>query len=250
MTAPAAPSASEHSHTPDGIRARLDCGPSHGYLRDFVYGAIDGAVTTFAVVSGVAGAGLAPNVVIILGVANLVGDGFSMAAGNYLGTKAEVEQRQRTRLMEEHHISQFPEGEREEIRQIYAAYGFDGELLEEIVRVITSNRDRWIDTMLREEHGLAAQTPNPWRAAISTFIAFLVVGSVPLLPFLLNLLIPVPVPYLLSTLFTFVAFFLVGTAKARFVSQHWAWAGFETLIVGGAASGLAYLCGLLLKSVA
>jgi len=81
------------THTPENVRQRLQTPTTHSYLRDFVYGAIDGTVTTFAIVSGVAGAGLSTGVILILGVANLVGDGFSMAASNYLGTKTEEELR-------------------------------------------------------------------------------------------------------------------------------------------------------------
>jgi VIT family len=79
----------EHEHSPEAIRARLATEPRHTYLRDWVYGGIDGAVTTFAVVSGVIGAELAPGIVLILGVANLIADGFSMAASNYAGTRTE-----------------------------------------------------------------------------------------------------------------------------------------------------------------
>ena len=83
------------SHTPEAVAVRLNGGPGHGYLKDFIYGAIDGAVTTFAVVSGVAGAGLPSSVIIILGLANLLADGFSMAVSNYLGTKAELEHKEK-----------------------------------------------------------------------------------------------------------------------------------------------------------
>ncbi|MCA9080108.1 MAG: VIT1/CCC1 transporter family protein [Planctomycetaceae bacterium] len=237
-------------HTPEAIQRRLSEGPSHSYLRDFVYGAIDGAVTTFAVVSGVAGAGLSTNIVIILGVANLLGDGFSMAAGNYLGTKAEAEQRERTRQMEERHIASFPDGEREEIRQIYAGQGFSGDLLEQIVEVITADRERWVHTMLREEHGLPSIVPHPLRAAATTLIAFILVGMVPLVPFIVGFLITIPQPYVVSTVMTAVAFFLVGMAKSRFVEQSWYKAGTETLVIGSLAAGLAFLSGMVLKFVA
>ncbi len=85
----------EAGHTPEAIQARLDA--AHSDLRDFIFGAIDGTVTTFAVVSSVSGAGLAAGVLIILGVANLVADGFSMGISNFLGTRAEQQQRGRTR---------------------------------------------------------------------------------------------------------------------------------------------------------
>ncbi|MGH8978267.1 MAG: VIT1/CCC1 transporter family protein, partial [Acidimicrobiia bacterium] len=67
------------SHTPEAIAARLRIGPRRSYLRDLVYGAIDGTVTTFAVVAGVRGASLEATILVILGIANLVADGFSMA---------------------------------------------------------------------------------------------------------------------------------------------------------------------------
>ena len=81
----------EHSHTREGISERLSQARRPNYLRDWIYGGIDGTVTTFAVVSGVAGAQLSSQVVIILGLANLLADGFSMAASNYSGTKTEID---------------------------------------------------------------------------------------------------------------------------------------------------------------
>ena len=239
-------------HSRSAIRKRLQAGPAHSYLKDFVYGAIDGAVTTFAVVSGVAGAELSSSIIIILGIANLVGDGFSMAASNFLGTRAEDQHRERLRRIEEEHITRFPEGEREEIRQIMQAQGFESENLERAVEIITADRRRWIETMLKEEHGLALIGPVAWKAAAATFVAFLAIGLLPLLPFLLSLLAGVPVgsPFEVSALMTAAAFFAVGAVKSRFVDQPWYWSGLETLAIGGGAATLAYICGVLLKSVA
>lgn len=241
----------EHGHTPAAIRARIAAEPEGSYLRDFIYGAIDGAVTTFAVVSGVAGAGLEPGVIVILGAANLVGDGFSMAASNYLGTRADDELRNRKRRMEERHIEQVPDGERDEIREIFRNQGFEGPDLERVVEVITSDRDRWVNTMLKEEHGIALRGPNPLRAAVTTFYAFLLVGIVPLLPFLASIVFGMHLagPYVWSTVLTTLAFFAVGAFKSRFVEQQWWRSGVETLAVGGAAAILAYLCGMLLQRV-
>ena len=185
------PSGHEAEHTPAAIRQRLSEGTSHSYLRDFIFGGIDGAVTTFAVVCGVEGAALPVRIIIILGAANLLADGFSMAVSNFLGTRAEHQMRARVRRQEELHIARFPQGEREEIRQIFASKGFAGEDLARAVEIITADRRRWIDTMVREEHGLALDGPSPMRAAVVTFVAFAVIGLVPLLAFLLNLVVPV-----------------------------------------------------------
>src|SRR5262245_35559039 len=133
----------KESHTKTAIHQRLNSERRHSYLKDFVYGAIDGSVTTFAVVSGVAGAALSSQIIIVLGLANLFGDGFSMAVGNFLGTKSEAQQRDQARKMEEQHIEKVPEGEREEVRQIFAKKGFQGEELEKVVRVITSDKKQW-----------------------------------------------------------------------------------------------------------
>jgi len=240
------------SHTPAAIRERLQAGSRHSYLRDVVYGSIDGAVTTLAVVSGVAGAQLATGVVIVLGMANLIADGFSMAASNYLGTRAEEQLRQRARRQEDWEIESYPEGEREEIRQIVMSKGFEGTELERAVEIITSDRQRWIEMMLTEELGLSLIGPSPFRAAAMTFIAFACVGFIPLLPFILQFITPNSVgnPFLWSALLTGGAFFGVGAAKSRFVEQSWLWSGLETLLVGGAAAVIAYVVGKLLGGLA
>jgi len=239
-------------HTPHAVSRRLGRRPSPSYLHDFIYGAVDGAVTTFAVVAGVAGASLDETVVIILGGANLVADGFSMAASNFLGSRAERQQRERARREERLHIELVPEGEREEIRQIYAAKGFEGQDLERVVEVITSDRELWAETMMSEELGFASTEPNEYRAALSTLAAFLTVGFLPLLAYVYDLAAPGDVdhPFAWSAVMTGVAFLVVGAMKSRFVDQAWWRSAIETLTIGGLAAALAYAAGAILQSVA
>ncbi|MEE8410899.1 MAG: VIT1/CCC1 transporter family protein [Acidobacteriota bacterium] len=239
-------------HTPQAIEQRLSGGPSHSYLRDWVYGAIDGTVTTFAVVAGVMGAELSAGVILILGVANLLADGFSMAVSNYLGTCAEDEQRQKLRQAEHDHIRRHPHGEREEIRQIFAAKGFEGEDLEHAVDTITSDVERWVDTMLTDEHGMSLVGPNPYRAAWTTFWAFVLVGAVPLLAFVYRVFDPglgIERAFTFSSIMTGAAFFAVGALKSRFVDQVWWRGGLVTLGIGGLAAAIAYGAGMLLQRI-
>ncbi|MBL4782848.1 MAG: VIT1/CCC1 transporter family protein [Porticoccaceae bacterium] len=238
-------------HTPERIAKRLQHGPSSLYLKDFVYGAVDGAVTTFAVVAGVAGAGMSAGVIIILGFANLLADGFSMAISNYLGTRAENQFRAQTRRREQDEIQKWPEGEREEVRQIYALKGFEGELLDQVVEVITADNERWIDTMLQEEHGMSLQDHDPGKAGLATFVAFSLVGLIPLLPYLLNWVSPgaVAATFFWSSTLTATAFLWVGAVKARFVNQSRLLGAVETVAIGGVAAMLAYGAGVLLKGL-
>ena len=144
------------------------------------------------------------------------------------------------------------EVDREEIRQIFAAKGFEGETLEMVVETITADNKRWIDTMLTEEMGYSLIQKSPFKAASSTMAAFLLIGLIPLSPFVLELAGPewMGSPYRFSTVMTGAAFFVVGAVKSRFVQQKWYWSGLETLSVGGAAAGLAYLVGMALGGLA
>lgn len=235
----------EHEHTVEAIEARLSAGPGHNYLRDWIYGGIDGSVTTFAVVTGVVGAGLSPVVIVILGLANLIADGFSMAASNFLGTKSEHDDFRRLEAIEHRHIELAPDGEKEEVRQIFSRKGFGGADLDRIVELITSDRERWVRTMLSEEYGLAHAARSPWRAATATFSAFVICGLIPLIPFLLA----VDKAILLSVLATAGVFFAIGSVKSRWATSSWWRSGISTLLVGGIAAGLAYLVGIALKSL-
>jgi VIT1/CCC1 family predicted Fe2+/Mn2+ transporter len=152
--------------------------------------------------------------------------------------------------MEERHIDAIPEGEREEIRQIFAQKGFAGPVLEEIVAVITRDRRLWVDTMLTEELGLQLDGPVPWKAALVTFAGFFLAGMIPLLPFLLPIPWTAPALSWGSAVATGVAFFGIGVFKGRVLSRPMLATGLETLLIGGGAASLAYVVGVWLRHVA
>ncbi len=221
------------------------------YAGDFVFGGIDGAVTTFAVVAGVMGADLSAKVILILGFANLLADGFAMGIGNFLSIKSGHERYQREKDREEWEVRKVPENERAEVRAIYKQKGFSGEALDHAVETITSDKERWVQTMMREELGLSDDTRSPIKGGVVTFTAFLTMGLIPLLSFVAALAVPQiqAVTFELSVALTIVALFLIGVLKTLVIPQSWWKAGLEILMMGGLAAVVAYVVGWLLKGL-
>ena len=216
------------------------------HFDDFIYGSIDGAVTTFAIVAGVMGASLPSGIILILGFANLFADGFSMAAANYQASKARNEFVEMKRKQEEWEIDNLGEQEREEIRDIYREKGFKDKLLEDVVRIITSRRKVWVDTMMKEELGLIEDEKNPIHGSVSTFVGFNLVGLIPLIPFMIFMIIGVELnseAFVYSIASVLAAFFLVGMIKGKIVKKSMLHSGINTLIIGGVAAIVAYLVG-------
>ncbi|WP_292936959.1 VIT1/CCC1 transporter family protein [Noviherbaspirillum sp.] len=235
-------------HRPDAIEQRLRQTAASENVSDAVLGAIDGCITTFAVVSGAVGAQFPVSVALVLGFANLLSDGFSMAVSNYESIKAQHEFIDGIRRMEAEHIATVPEGEREEVRQIFRAKGFDGAQLEQIVDTICSDERLWIDTMLTEEHGVQKTGASPWRAALTTFVAFLTAGAIPLIPLFFNAL-PVQRQFVLSAALAALVFFLIGMLKSLVFARPVIRSGLSTLLTGSVAAGLSFMTGYVLRAV-
>lgn len=223
------------------------------HFEDFIYGSFDGSVTTFAIVAGAVGASLSPAIILVLGFANLGADGFAMAVGNYQATKARIEYIQKEKRREEWEIENMAETERQEIRDIYAKKGFTSELLDEIVKVITSRKKIWIDTMMKEELGLIEDGRRPFDTALSTILGFAVIGMIPLIPFVFlyasGLSVSVSASFAYSIAFTLGAFFLIGMIKGRMVKKSLFRSGSATLLVGVLAAAVAYVVGYALSSL-
>ncbi|MCH9657962.1 VIT1/CCC1 transporter family protein [archaeon] len=215
------------------------------FFDDFIYGSIDGAVTTFAIVAGVMGAGLSPGIILILGFANLFADGFAMAAANFQASKARCEYVEMKRKQEEWEIDNLEEQEKDEIRDIYRKKGFKDELLEEVVGIITSRRKVWVDTMMKEELGLFEDEKHPFASSISTFVGFNLIGLIPLIPFMLFFFTGTAHQdtFVYSTISVASAFFIVGIIKGKIVKKSKIMSGLFTLMIGGVAAIMAYLIG-------
>lgn len=220
------------------------------YIGEFIYGGIDGSVTTFAVVAGSAGAHLDSSVVIILGFANLIADGFAMSVGSYLSTKSEIDNYNKHVKIEYWEIEHLPEKEREEIREIYQAKGFEGALLEQVVDKITEDKDRWVDVMMKEELEMAKETKSPFKMGFVTFISFLIMGIIPLLVYVIDYTVGFGADmFLYSSVMTFVVFALIGFAKSYVTHTNKIRGVLETLFLGGSAAVLAYFIGGFLEKM-
>lgn len=229
----------DHGHSRKEIEQRIS-GSSDGlYLRDAVYGGIDGAVTTFSIVAGVAGAGLDHQVIVALGIANVLADGFSMAAGNYAGMRADQDNLERLRAMEARHIRDYPEGETQEIRTILEQKGLAGESLDAAVVAITSHKPLWEEMMLLHEHGVSPIDSKPKTAALVTFVAFVIAGCMPLAAFLWNM----AQPFGISIVLTVATFLLIGALKSRWSVKPWWHSALQTLAIGATAGAIAWVSG-------
>jgi VIT1/CCC1 family predicted Fe2+/Mn2+ transporter len=233
-------------HSPEAIAARLQAPQKQNYLADSVLGGIDGCITTFAIVASSVGAGFPGLVAFVLGMANLIADGFSMAASNYEAAQSRADHIAMVTKNEAEHIALYPEGEQEEIRQIFAMKGFEGQVLDHIVDTIISDRTLWVQTMLREEHGLQIDGPDALTSSLSTFLAFLMVGAVPLVPFLIPGLTTDQL-FVASSVLAGLSFFAIGSVKGFVLQQNWVAAGIKTLLIGGFAAFMAYGVGRFIR---
>jgi len=222
------------------------------YIKSTIFGGLDGIITTFAVVAGVAGASLSSGVMLILGFANLIADGLSMAIGDYLSTKGEQEYHESERLRELWEVENYPEGEKREMVELYQARGLEKPDAEAMANILSKYKEPWVNVMMVEELGIMQSAESPLKNAIVTFVSFAFFGFLPLLAFVVSQFVPAFRPYALGTgcVLTAATLFVLGALKTRFTEQSWWKAGLEMMIVGGLAAGAAYLVGILLSGLA
>ena len=220
------------------------------YLGPFVYGGIDGSITTFAVVAGAAGASLDAAVVLILGFANLLADGFSMSIGAYLSTRSEQQTFEKHKASEYYEVDTMPELEREEVREIYRNKGFEGELLEQVVEVICADRDRWVDTMMKEELEMIKEVRSPFMIGASTYASFILIGLIPLVIYVWDFAFGYSGDKFLTTcILTGIAFVIIGFLKARVTETNTVKNVAETVGLGALAALVAYYVGFFLEKL-
>jgi VIT1/CCC1 family predicted Fe2+/Mn2+ transporter len=238
--------------TEDLDREPRDRGTRGSHLADAVLGATDGIVTTFAIVTGAAGAQLPAAVVIIMGFANLLADGFSMGVGNYLGARSQRDYWEKERTRELWEIDHFPDSEKKEVRRLYETKGFKGDLLDRAVETITADKRRWADEMMRDELGIQEEKIAPARSGVVTFAAFFLAGLLPPLSYAAAYIEPSLAASALpiSVVLTASALFIVGALRSVVTERSWWSSGLEILAAGGLAAAAAFGVGYLLRGLA
>lgn len=218
------------------------------YIGDLVYGSNDGIVTTFAVVSGAAGAFISPGIIIILGLANLVADGISMGVSSYLSTRSRLDFQKKQRLIEEREVETMPDKEKDETRVILRSWGIDEDKIEGVVQSITKDKKKWVDLMMRDELGIVEEeSSSPINHALATSLSFMLAGSLPLTPYLFG--ITSESQFVVSIIATAISLFVVGAMRTYVTGTNWLKAGLQMLLVGGVAAGAAYFVGAAVKII-
>ena len=247
-------SASALAHTPGAIAraaAEEHGGAGSQYLGDMVLGGLDGIITTFAVVSSVAGASLGLNVVMIMGLANLLADGFSMATGSFLSARSEREYYRKEKARETWEVEHFPEGEKQELVELYRKQGYSNEDADKLTEIRSRDPRRWVDAMMVDELGLLPDDRTPLQSALATYAAFVLAGAIPLLVYLAGLFVPIAptTAFFVSLGMSGVALFTLGSAKVFVTHGNPLRSGLETLAVGSLAAAVAFIVGVILKRV-
>lgn len=210
-----------------------------GWLRPAVFGAMDGLVSNFALMTGVVGGAASSSTVVLTGLAGLAAGACSMAAGEYTSVASQRELVQAEIEAERLELRRNPQGELAELAQLYEARGVEPELAHEVARQLSADPGRTLEVHVREELGVDPHDlPSPWVAAGSSFVCFAVGALLPLLPYLLGATSLLP-----ALLLSVAGLFACGAVVARVTARSWWFSGLRQLVLGAAAAGVTYLLG-------
>ncbi len=216
------------------------------WLRDVILGGQDGLVNILGIILGVIAGGGSDTVLLAAGFAAAITESISMAAVGYTSSVSERDYYEAERARETAEIAAVPEAERQEIRDIYAAKGFTGDLLDGVVETITANRETWLATMMDEElHLQPVQSRDIFRTAVVIGVATLIGHLIPLLPFLFLARTPALV---VAIVLSAVALFGVGAYTAVTLVGDWRRSGLKFLAIGLGAAAIGFVVGRLFSS--
>jgi VIT1/CCC1 family predicted Fe2+/Mn2+ transporter len=215
-------------------------------VRDIVIGMSDGLTVPFALAAGISGvAGASSKIVVLAGLAEIAAGSIAMGLGGYLAARTDFEHYDTEKARENWEIDHLPDREKEEVSDVFRGYGMADVHIKPIIDAMVNNREQWIDFMMRFELGL--EPPDPRRAsrsALTIGMSYIVGGFIPLAPYIL---IPnLTTALIVSVVVTLTALFVFGYIKGRFTGTKPLTSGFQTMLVGGVAAGVAFLLARLI----
>jgi len=227
-------------------------GTAGEYIQSVVFGGLDGIITTFAVVAAAAGSKLSQGTIFIIGFANLIADAIGMGIGDFLSSKAENDHAHSERKREKWEIDNVPEIEQKEMIDIYMAKGLPEEDAKRVVALLFESKEAFLDIMMIEELGMmpSEATSSPWKSALITFTSFIILGGLPMLPYLAsgkyNERASTNAVFWSSVALFVVCLYILGAIKGKITGKRWWLTGLTMLINGGITTTIAYLIGFSL----
>jgi VIT1/CCC1 family predicted Fe2+/Mn2+ transporter len=215
------------------------------YVKSLVFGGLDGIITTFAVVAASVGGSLNTDVILLMGFANLIADGLSMGFGDYLSSQAEFEYTRAEHKREKWELDNYPEGEKQEMVELYVARGMTQADAESVIEVMSKYKNFFLDVMMVEELGLMPpdESDSPAKNGMVTFVAFVVFGFIPLMSYVLAGATGASdvANFVAACVLTACTMLALGAAKAKFTNQSMVKSALLMLLNGGMAAVAAYL---------
>ncbi|WP_084956539.1 VIT1/CCC1 transporter family protein [Thermoactinospora rubra] len=217
-----------------------------GWLRPSVFGAMDGLVSNFALIAGVAGGTGDTRVIVLAGIAGLAAGAFSMAGGEYVSVASQRELALAELAVERREIERHPEAEQAELAQSYVDKGVEPALAAEVARQLSRNPEQALEVHAQAELGVVpSDLPSPRLAAVSSFLSFAAGALLPLLPYLLGVR-----SLWVSAVVSCLALFGAGALVSAVTARSWWYSGLRQLLVGVLAAGLTFGLGSLIGTTA
>jgi vacuolar iron transporter family protein len=217
----------------------------HQLLGDILLGLNDGIATTLVFVLGVAGAAQSTHTVVLVGLAELLGGGVSMTLGGFVSAQSQKEAAEHQIDIERQEIEHEPEEERQELTDIYREKGFSGPQLSAIVEHLTSDKERWLNSLIRDELLLKpGEHTSPWKVAAALGLSFAAGALLPLFPFIFNL----GADQLAATVISIVVLFVAGAGRSRYSHLTWTRSGANMIGVGLLSAGAGVVIGKILSA--
>jgi VIT1/CCC1 family predicted Fe2+/Mn2+ transporter len=218
-----------------------------GKIRSIILGLNDGLISTFTLLVGVAAATLVSvgnnSIILLTGFAAMVSGAISMGLGEFVSSKSEYKYLKNEIKKEKAEIELFPDEEKQEVQEMFEKMGMAGETLNACVDTITSNKETWLNFLLKSELGIE-EPENPLLGAILTFISFIFGAFIPLSPYFINLGL---ISLILSSIFSFTMLGVAGALKTRITGEKKLKGTMEMIIIGLVAFIFSYGIGIFLE---